>query len=484
MTDTSYLIYDVGSTFTKVSAFKRLAERLEYLGRGQSPTTLQDILQGLEKAKDSLPPEGGAALGPAPAILSSSSAAGGLRMVAMGYMPRVTAKAAKEVAMNAGARVLEVVSHDEPADYRLEVLKEIRPDIILLAGGTDSGEVDSMLENARLIAKAGIKAKVIVAGNIAAQPETVRILEAANVPYTRVGNVMPTIHDLNVRPARSAIHAEFIKQITNAPGLAKLAAVVEDKEVIPTPAAILMGAELLANGTYKQDGVGGLLVLDLGGATTDMHSVIPDLDALRPEEKGLVINNDKQVSFRTVEGNLGMRVSATGIVEAVGPAGLLALRDRLRGLETPPPASEEEMERVANYAAFLEQHTDHLPADQWEQDLEPALAAAAIEVALRRHAGYWLTEYNPVLGIQPGSPVGRDLRGIKWVIAVGGFFTHRSREEGLAIMETVFKNPGLSLFPESPTFRVDSGYLLYAMGLLGRKCPDLALDFAKQYFNI
>ncbi len=478
-----HLIYDIGSTYTKLSAFSNDGNKLEFLGKSQSPTSLADIVVGLDKARGDLPLEVRQRTD-RPSLFSSSSAAGGLRMVAMGYMPRVTAKAAKEVAMNAGARVLEVVSHDEPADYRLEVLREIRPDIILLAGGTDSGETESMLENANLIVKAKLEAKIIVAGNIAIQPEVARIFDDSGIPYIRVGNVMPTIHDLNVRPARSAIHGEFIRQITRAPGLARLADMVEDKEVIPTPAAILMGAELLANGTYQREGVGGVLVLDLGGATTDVHSVIPDLASLRSEERGLVITNDKQVAFRTVEGNLGLRVSASGIAEAVGPAGLLALRDRLKGVNEPGQPSAEEMERVVRYTAFLEDNTEHLPDNEWEEELEPALASAAVEVALRRHAGHWQTEYNPVLGIQPGSPVGRDLRPIKWVIGVGGFFTHRSKEAGLRIIEEVFKNPGLSLLPEQPQIRLDSNYLLYAVGLLSRTSPDLALNFALKYFDM
>lgn len=487
--NSSYLMYDVGSTYTKVSAFGKSGNDLEFLGRGQSATTLADIVEGLESARNTLP-QAAACLSEKPVLFSSSSAAGGLRMVAMGYMPRVTAKAAKEVAMNAGARVLEVVSHDEPADYRLEVLREIRPDIILLAGGTDGGETESMLENAEIIVKARLEAKVIIAGNVAAQPEAGRIFDRAGVAYVRVGNVMPTIHELNVRPARSAIHSEFIRQITRAPGLARLADLVEGKEVIPTPAAILMGAELLANGTYKTEGVGGVVIVDIGGATTDIHSIMPELAALKPEERGLVITNDKQVSFRTVEGNLGLRVSASGIVEAVGPAGILALRDRLKGQDETDQTGqtgqpdEAELERVSAYAAFLEKNTAHLPSDEWEKDLEPALACAAIQVALRRHAGYIQAEFNPVLGIQPGSPVGRDLRHIRHVIGVGGFFTHSSEELSLRVLAEVFKNPGLSLIPVNPEFRLDAKYLLYAVGLLSRKSPDSALNFALNYFDM
>ncbi|MDL2226086.1 glutamate mutase L [Deltaproteobacteria bacterium OttesenSCG-928-M10] len=478
----SFLIYDVGSTYTKVSAFRREGRGLEFSGRAQHPTTLDDIARGLEYGRAQLLPEVIAAVREA-VSLASSSAAGGLRMVAMGYMPKVTAKAAKEVAMNAGARVLEVVSHDEPPEYRLEVLREIRPDIILLAGGTDGGESESLLENARLIARAKLPAKVILAGNTAAQPAAARAFDEAGVPYARVGNVMPTIHDLNVRPARAAIHREFIKQITKAPGLAKLAEVVADHEVIPTPAAILMGAELLAGGTYNRDGAGGVLVLDIGGATTDVHSAMPELGELKPEERGLVINNDKQVTFRTVEGNLGLRVSAAGIVDAVGPEAVLNFRDRLKDSAS-GRFNEEECDRLINYARFLENNTGHLPADEWERDLEPALAVCALTTALRRHAGYWVTEFNPVLGLAPGSPVGRDLRGIKWVVGVGGFFSHNSPETGFKVLRMAFDSPGYSLFPENPVFRLDQDYLLYAVGLLGRHCPDQALDFALKYFNM
>lgn len=477
-----YLVYDVGSTYTKVSAFNFNEGRLDFLARAQHATTLDDICRGLEGGRLALPSTVG--LDQEPRILASSSAAGGLRMVAMGYMPKVTAKAAKEVAMSAGARVLEVVSHDEAPEYRLEVLREIRPDIILLAGGTDGGEAESLVENAEIIVKAGLKAKVVLAGNISAQPKVAKLFDQNQVEYVRVGNVMPTIHDLNVRPARSAIHAEFIGQITRAPGLARLAEVVSGREVVPTPSAILMGAELLACGTHCQDGVGGLLILDVGGATTDAHSVIPALALLRPEERGLVINNDKQVSFRTVEGNLGLRVSAAGIVEAVGPAGVLALRNRLEGLESAGATPPDEVKCLGEYAAYLEENTGHLPSNEWEAGLEPALAAAALETALKRHAGYWVTEYNPVLGLAPGSPVGRDLRGVKWVVGVGGFFTHQSRATGYKVLNEIFSRPEYSLLPEKPEFRIDHDYLLYAFGLMGQAQPDATLALAKKYFEM
>ena len=94
---------------------------------------------------------------------------------------------------------------------------------------------------------------------------------------------MPTIHDLNVKPAREAIHEEFIKQITRAKGLLAFRDSLADTTVVPTPGAVLLASELLARGTYDQDGIGSLILIDLGGATTDIHSALPELEKLAIE---------------------------------------------------------------------------------------------------------------------------------------------------------------------------------------------------------
>ena len=169
---------------------------------------------------------------------ASSSAAGGLRMVAMGYMPRVTAKAAKEVAMSAGARVLEIISCENEPSFKVEILKETNPDIILLAGGTDGGNEDSLLENAYAIINSKVNAVVIIAGNADVQAKVEGILNSNNIKTVRVPNVMPTIHQLNVKPARQAIHTQFISQLTRARGMSKLVETVTDNQVVPTPGAV------------------------------------------------------------------------------------------------------------------------------------------------------------------------------------------------------------------------------------------------------
>lgn len=467
------LIYDVGSTYTKVSAFAMTETSLSFAGRHQVPTTVEDIQAGIALADHALEDQG-VVLASQCRRLASSSAAGGLRMVAMGYMPRVTAKAAKEVSMSAGARVLEIVTHEDPPEYRIQILKEIRPDIILLAGGTDGGDRDNLLENARHIVAAAIQAVVVIAGNSDAQQDVQEILDAAGIASKRVANVMPTIHELKVKGAREAIHEQFIKQITFAKGLKKLVDMVSGGVVLPTPGAILMAAELLACGTPEEEGVGDLLVIDIGGATTDIHSILPSFEKLSIEEKGLIVTNEKQTSYRTVEGNLGLRISATGIVEVVGPAGILA-RVGVEG---------ERLEReLVEYARFLEQHPGHIATAEQELMFDRGLATAAIEVALKRHAGFLARDYNPVMGIAPGTPIGRDLRGVTTVIAVGGIFAHSSAADSFSLVREAMKNRQISLLPEHYKLLFDTSYLLYGIGVLSQHTPQRALRFAKAYFN-
>ena len=469
------IVFDIGSTFTKATAFAEKEGKLIWAGRAQAPTTVEDIGQGLQAALKALAETLHCQAVTAKSLLSTSSAAGGLRMVAMGYMPRVTAKAAKEVAMNAGARVLEVMSFEDPAENKFEMLQEINPDIILLAGGTDGGDIDSMLSDARIIVKSKVKATVVIAGNTSAQPMVKAILQDAGIKTVRVPNVMPTIHELRVIPAREAIHEQFIRQITEAKGLGNLVDRLTEKKVVPTPGAVLMAAELLAQGSHEEDGIGNLIVIDLGGATTDIHSVIPELEELSIEERGLVITNEKQVSYRTVEGNLGLRVSASGIVEASGAKTILA-RVGLSG--------DEEEQALTAYAASLEEQHEYLAVTDREKLFDKALAETAVEIALKRHAGYISQQFDPVMGIVPGTPVGRDLRRVKTIIAVGGIFASLPEEEVRDIIVQALAEPGISLLPAANVdIVIDRQYLLYAIGRLADRRAAAALAFAKTHFG-
>lgn len=466
------LVYDVGSTYTKAAAFSLERGVFTFLGRGQSPTTLHDILEGAGRAEAAIRAQG-VELSADMKRYSSCSAAGGLRMVALGYMPRVTAKAAKEVAMTAGARVMQVVSAEEPLSYRREVLMEINPDIILLSGGTDGGDESCALENAEMICALHSKATVIIACNKYAQRAVAERFDRGGVHYMRVPNIMPTIHELNIKPAREAIHEQFIRQITQAQGLAAFRETLTDQTVVPTPGAVLLASELLARGSYDREGAGSLILVDIGGATTDIHSALPELEKLSIEERGLVINNEKQFSYRTVEGNLGLRVSATGIPEAVGPNAVL--RDMDASCAMMP-------QDVLDFAQKLEDSPDYIPQTEDERALERALATCAIRTALRRHAGYYAQASDPVMGVMAGTALGRDLRNVERVLCVGGLFVHSEQEVAEALVRRCFADPGISLLPiKEPQVVLDRDYLLYAMGVLGRHYPDAALEFLKRY---
>lgn len=470
------IVYDLGSTYTKAAGFFLEGDTLAFIGQGQAPTTLQDVQVGADQARERLLAKVGGRMAEDIRQYASCSAAGGLRMVAMGYMPRVTAKAAKEVAMTAGARVMEVISYEEPAKYRLEVLREIRPDIILLAGGTDCGDESSVLENVELICQSKTKATVIIACNRVAQGQAARRLGEAGITCRRVANIMPTIHELRTGPAREAIHEQFIHQITQAEGVGAFAAALTDPVIVPTPGAVLLATELLAFGTHREKGVDSVITIDIGGATTDIHSVLPSLVDLKLEERGLVVNNEKQASFRTVEGNLGMRVSALGIADAVG-TDFLAIDQKGDRIFS--------RKQILGKLEYMESHTAYVSKDEADRWLDKRMALAATSVALRRHAGCYAAQNDPVMGVMAGTAIGRDLRYVKNIVCTGGIFAHSDKKDCKEIVEDSVKDPGISLLPlEEMGIWQDDQYIFYALGVLGKYEPDAVQRFMKQYFAV
>lgn len=465
-----YLTIDIGSTYTK----HRLFKDCNVVASVQSPTTVDNVYKGIKTNNDNMKALLKEDNIEAKHVLSSSSAAGGLRMVAMGYMARVTAKAAKEVAMNSGAKILEIISNEDLPEYRIQILKEINPDIILLAGGTDFGDEKSIVENASIIVKSKVKSAVVIAGNIKAQGDVARILREGNIAHMRVPNIMPTIHKLKVKEARDEIHKQFIKQIAKAHGLSFIQREITNDKIIPTPGAVLLAAELLARGTYEEKGLDELIVVDLGGATTDVHSVIPGMENLEEEEIGLIVSNEKQVSYRTVEGNLGMRISAMGIIDTVDPKAILYKR----GLK-----DDKTLESFIDYCKNMQQNPEYIAMNDDEYMFDTILAETAVEVALKRHAGYISTEYDPVTGVSPGTPTGRDLRNVRTIICVGGVFAHRSVEEDKKIMIHALQDSGFSLLPASPNIIIDKNYILYACGIISQVDKEYAFKVLKNQFR-
>ena len=313
------LLIDFGSTYTKVVAVDLDAS--EVIGRSQAASTVNtDVREGLLEALGKLhaahrlfpkQPEGLNALEDR-LVLASSSAAGGLRMAVIGLVPGLTVEAANMAALGAGAKLVGSWSFKLQEEAIAEIAAQ-RPDMILLTGGTDGGDSATILHNARLIARSTLSVPVVVAGNQAIGGDVCGILRSGGKDVRLTDNVMPRSGQLAVEPAREEIRKLFMEQITQAKGLDKIHGLVP--VVLPTPMAVLQGALLGAEGTEEEKGWGDLLVVDVGGATTDVHSIgYGKVTGPTIVEAGL----PEPFAKRTVEGDLGIRFNAGTLFDRVG----------------------------------------------------------------------------------------------------------------------------------------------------------------------
>ena len=450
------LLIDFGSTYTKLRAVDLAARRV--IGSGQGPSTVAtDVRVGMRAALADLERR-------APKLprfryrLASSSAAGGLRMVTIGLVRELTAEAARQAALGAGAKLVGTFAYRLTASD-LERIAQLAPDIILLAGGTDGGNLEVVLHNAAALAASAIDCPIVFAGNRAAADDARRLLAAKTLACT--GNVMPEFNQLDIEPARAAIRQVFIERIVHAKGIDRAAAEF-DSVLMPTPAAVLEGARLLADGLPGVRGLGALLVVDPGGATTDVHSVAAGEPAPGVIPQGLPEPRVK----RTVEGDLGMRHNAAAIAEAAGLQAIAADA----GLA---PA------RAAALLAQVGADVGRLPANAEETAFDQALARAAVRLAVRRHCGTIETVYTTT------GPVtvqrGKDLSRIDAVIGTGGALVASPDPRAVLRMALADASEPLALKPRSPRLLLDREYLLYACGLLQSVEPRAALELALEH---
>ena len=245
-------------------------------------------------------------------MLASSSAAGGLRIAVVGNVPGLTVEAANQSALGAGAKIVGSTAFKLAAE-RLGEIESLRPDMILLTGGVDGGDTETILHNARMLAQSALSMPIVVAGNQAAAQEVSQILQERGKEVRRVDNVMPKMGTLEVESAREEIRQLFMERITHAKGLDQVKEFVD--VVLPTPMAVLEGLRLGADGTAEERGWGDMLVVDVGGATTDVHSI----GFGHPAGEN-VISQGMAESYakRTVEGDLGIRFNAATILNRVG----------------------------------------------------------------------------------------------------------------------------------------------------------------------
>ncbi|MDP6708856.1 MAG: methylaspartate mutase accessory protein GlmL [Alphaproteobacteria bacterium] len=456
------LLFDFGSTYTKVMAVDLAAEAV--LGWAQSPSTVDsDIARGATEALAALEREVGLDLAAVERRLACSSAAGGLRIVASGLVRQLTAEAARSAALGAGGKLVGTYAQSLSAAELCEI-ETTAPDIVLLAGGTDGGNEAVIRANAATLAASGLTAPIIVAGNKSAQDEVAACLRAAGKEVHVTENVMPELGVANVVPAREVIRQIFIDRIVVAKGLAEAEALV-GAVLMPTPLAVSDGARLLAEGTAGEPGLGELVVVDIGGATTDVHSLAEGRPRGRVVLKGLAA----PFCQRTVEGDMGMRISAAGVLEAKAEA----------------PASGGpglDAEPAAAYVARLTRETAHLPHSEAERQIEHEIARTAVAVACARHAGRLTAHYLPG-GETAYTQLGKDLTEIATVVGTGGIFGH-VRDPGAILRAATFDEAEpFSLRPKSPRCLADGRYLLFGAGLLATVAPDEALRLLKRHLT-
>jgi len=456
---------DVGSTYTKAAAVD--VESGDLLATASHATTIAtDVMVGVSAVLAEL--AAGLAGVDLSEVVGCSSAGGGLRLAVIGYERAVTAEAGYRVGLSAGAKVVHVGAGplDPPA---LGALVADRPDVVLLVGGTDGGNAHVLLHNARALAEharpaarraasgAGRPATagsipVVVAGNVDARDEAVAVLTAAGCRVLAVDNVLPRIGVLDPMPARAAIREVFISHVIGGKHLSASPA-FNAMIRAATPDAVLAGVELLADGHGDVEGAGDVLVVDVGGATTDVYSVVTP-DPQEAEVRREVV----QVMWRgrTVEGDLGVRWGAPGVVDA-------ALAENL--------VDESEAAALRGPAAARLADPDLLPGDREGRAVDARLAELAVTVALRRHA----RPQESGLVRRPG----KDLRQVRLIVGSGGVLRYADPPALRQILSGATNDlAGGWKLPERAALSVDGRYVLAAAGLLGGRYPQAAARLA------
>jgi uncharacterized protein (TIGR01319 family) len=464
------IFIDLGSTFTKAVAFDLESETL--LGSARAPSTADtDVTEGLLSALGILKSE-------IPAIsereirsaTACSSAAGGLRLAVIGLVPDYTTKAGYLAALGAGAKVVSSFSY-EMTRAELRELEASRPDIVLLTGGTDGGNRRAIVHNAKALAASPGIYSVIAAGNKSARDEIEDAFSGCGKLLTFAPNVMPEFGRLELDPVNARIRELFISRIADAKGVARARDIIAGV-VMPTPAAVLEAAKLIAvgvpdeskirrgeDGAPDEPGLGELLLVDVGGATTDVYSIARG----DPRDGARLLGLREPYAKRTVEGDLGLYHNLDTLAALTKSAlpeseradfdsGVERLR---RGLSVP------EGDAAARY---------HL-----------ALARAAVEAAVLRHAGRM-----EIMRLPDGDARiqrGKDLGGVKLVIGSGGPLAFSSDPRFVLGGARASELSPDALAPREPRLMLDYKYILFAVGLLSSDEPAKALRLAKKYLT-
>jgi uncharacterized protein (TIGR01319 family) len=449
-----FFVAEIGSTTTVVNAVNRAGQGACLAGQGQAATTVSGengVVDGLNNAIENLSASLGADSVSCAKMFATSSAAGGLRMSVHGLVQDMTLRAAREAALGAGAN-LHMCTAGILSDFDLKEIQRISPNLVLLAGGTDYGERETTLANAGLLCSLEIRPPVIYAGNIQNSRQIQDILSDAGFRCYAVENVYPRLDELNIEPTRKCIYRVFEEHITQAPGMQNVREMVSGS-IMPTPGAVMECARLLYGS------IGDLLVADVGGATTDIHSVSEG-----SEEIAAMLIAPEPFAKRTVEGDLGVFVNAENLALQVGIDNL----ERETGLDI---------------RALLDRRTA-IPCDDQQLKLAQALTWHASSIALKRHAGYFRHTYGA--SGRKTYAQGKDLSKVKWLVGTGGALTKMPGHREILSRLCGLNAGGQLLLPKPGTMRtlVDRHYIMASAGVLSAEYPDIAISLLKNSLEI
>lgn len=453
-----HITLDVGSTFTKACLWEEADDTFALLGQAAAPTTVEegDVFPGVEAALRRLEAKAGKDLWregrPLPGIrlAATSSAAGGLQMLVAGVVRSLTAESAERAAMGAGAVVAEVLALDRqlsPAEL-LEAVRQARPDLILLAGGTDDAQRIPVVRLAEILRAASPRSRldgspvpIIFAGSQAARPYVQDIL-GPHHPLYFAENIRPRLEEERRETVRDVVHRLFLDHVmVKAPGYPRLLETCGE-ELEPTPRAVGRILEMAA----LRDGL-QLLAADVGGATTDIFSVLDG------------------TFFRSVSAHVGITYSALTTVEAAGLPQVLAWH----------PRGEEAMAALYQRAVW----PTTLAETEEEALVDEALAREALRLAFAQHQELVVglkgiqqrRTFDHIFGQQRTGQHLLTPGKLDVLIASGGIFSRRDPQKAWDILLEGIRIGGV--------YRVylDDRYLLSHAGLLARRKPEKILSF-------
>ena len=456
---------DCGSTTTKAILIEKTADGYRQTFRGEAPTTVEapfeDVTRGVLNAiaeieelsgrkildGDSILTPGGAGGDPKKGVdiyISTSSAGGGLQMMVAGAVQSMTGESAQRCALGAGAIVMDVLASNDGRQphEKIERIRSLRPDMILLSGGTDGGTVTHVVEMAEYIAAAEPRPRLgmsyalplIYAGNKDARPRVQDIL-GQKTALVVTENIRPVLERENLTPARNKIHDLFLDHVmAQAPGYKKL---IEwaGAPIMPTPAAVGLIMETIA----KKNGI-NLIGVDIGGATTDVFSVF-----------GGVFN-------RTVSANLGMSYSISNVLAEAGLANIM---------RWVPFTIDEQVLRNRIKNKMIRPTT--VPQTLDELQIEQAIAREALRLALQHHKSLatglkGVQQERTISDIFDQKASGAtliDMRTLDLIVGSGGILSHAPRRvQAMMMMVDAYEPVGVT------ALAVDSIFMMPHLGVL------------------